>query len=732
MKYCLFLAVFFSGLSIASANQGSPAADDDIDFSLSNMTLTAGDEKNFQYSFSLTNSGTTEVQGYNMKLTFSANDILDAADDFVIIVPLADAAAQWIGPNQTLLKTEHYYAGSPAGYLPVGSWYIFAEINYDRIVPEANYSNNSTRSSNKITVNSYTIPFPKNPTVSGVTDNALTINAFFDGDLTSIYYRVQANGTIAPNKTTMFASARIYPWESGVAISGLGPAYAYDLYLMGEFPDGKVAVIYKIDVTTLGTIAPTLRLSQSLLTLSPLNKNNDSAPGSYTITGFHLTSNVVVSASGQMVVSKDNVTFSPQVTFLAAAFNGAAAQTVYVKYLTDASTGVKTTSISNASAGATSQAVTVSISVYDPVDGSFNDLTSLDETGWSAYSVLGYHTWSLVDLEESPPEQRVEGSDKAVQIDGALNGFTPNEDWLISPEINLSGFEYEPTIKFRSYSSGTGASLKLRYSANYSGTGDPRLATWFESDAEYPEVNSNKWETSSVVVPNKESKIYFAFVYTSTVSAGTKWTLDDWSIKDNLLSIPSTILSYVDVEVGTSSASQSLPVKIAGYGDITVTASAGFEVSLDNSTFSSSVVIPESEAEAGKTIYVRFTPTTQGQGLQGTLTFASTELSVVKNNLVGSSLFTTATSKALETTNFIYPNPTSGGIHIDTHAFYSQAGEMPVWIANGIGGTVANFSSDPASLEANLSETISNLKPGLYYITIQTDKTIYRNKLIRE
>jgi hypothetical protein len=732
MKYCLFLAVFFSGLSIASANQGSPAADDDIDFSLSNMTLTAGDEKNFQYSFSLTNSGTTEVQGYNMKLTFSANDILDAADDFVIIVPLADAAAQWIGPNQTLLKTEHYYAGSPAGYLPVGSWYIFAEINYDRIVPEANYSNNSTRSSNKITVNSYTIPFPKNPTVSGVTDNALTINAFFDGDLTSIYYRVQANGTIAPNKTTMFASARIYPWESGVAISGLGPAYAYDLYLMGEFPDGKVTVIYKIDVTTLGTITPTLRLSQSLLTLSPLNKNNDSAPGSYTITGFHLTSNVVVSASGQMVVSKDNVTFSPQVTFLAAAFNGAAAQTVYVKYLTDASTGVKTTSISNASAGATSQAVTVSISVYDPVDGSFNDLTSLDETGWSAYSVLGYHTWSLVDLEESPPEQRVEGSDKAVQIDGALNGFTPNEDWLISPEINLSGFEYEPTIKFRSYSSGTGASLKLRYSANYSGTGDPRLATWFESDAEYPEVNSNKWETSSVVVPNKESKIYFAFVYTSTVSAGTKWTLDDWSIKDNLLSIPSTILSYVDVEVGTSSASQSLPVKIAGYGDITVTASAGFEVSLDNSTFSSSVVIPESEAEAGKTIYVRFTPTTQGQGLQGTLTFASTELSVVKNNLVGSSLFTTATSKALETTNFIYPNPTSGGIHIDTHAFYSQAGEMPVWIANGIGGTVANFSSDPASLEANLSETISNLKPGLYYITIQTDKTIYRNKLIRE
>jgi hypothetical protein len=223
----------------------------------------------------------------------------------------------------------------------------------------------------------------------------------------------------------------------------------------------------------------------------------------------------------------------------------------------------------------------------------------------------------------------------------------------------------------------------LRYSANYSGADDPRLATWFDLDLEFPEVNSNEWQNSSVVVPNKESKIYFAFVYTSTISAATRWTLDDWSIKDNLLSIPSTVLSYADVEVGTSSASQSILVQIAGYGDITVTASTGFQVSLNNTSFSQSVVIPEIEAEAGKNIYVRFTPTTQSQGLQGTLTFTSTELSVVKNNLVGSSLFATATSKPMETRSFIYPNPTNGQIHIDTQAFYSQVGEVPVWIANG-------------------------------------------------
>lgn len=726
MKYFLFLALGFSSLLDASGQ------DEDIDFSLASLTLTAGDEKNFQYSFNLTNSGTSEVQGYNMMLTFSANDILDANDTFVIFVPLSDIAAQYIGPNQTLLKTEHYYATSPIGYLPVGSWYVFAQINYDGIVPETNYNNNTTRSVNKITVNNYSIPFPTAPTISDITDNSFHVSASFDGDLITIYYKVQANALPAPNKTTMFAATPIFPWESEITVSGLGPAFAYDVYLMGEFQDGKVTVIQKFDITTLGSAAPTLKLSDPQLTLNATRKTSDSAPGTYTITGFHLTSNVVVSGAGQIVVSKDNVTYSPQVSFPAAAFNSAISQTVYVKYLTDGSTGIKTANINNASAGATAQPLQVSVSVFDPQNGNFNDLTTLEETGWSSYSVLGYHTWSLIDLATSPPEQRTELTEKAIQIDGAINGFTPNEDWLISPEINLSGFQYDPTIKFRSFSSGSGAPLKLKYSANYTGSGDPRLATWFDADVEFPAVNSNEWKTSTTIVPNKESKIHFAFVYLSTVSSATRWTLDDWTIKDNLLSIPSTVLSYADVEVGTSSESQSLLVKIAGYGDITVTASTGFQVSLDNSTFSTSVVIPESQAAAGKTIYVRFTPTIAGQGLQGTLSFTSTDLSVVKDNLVGSSLFATATAKALETTNFIYPNPTTGPVRLDAHAFYSQSGNVPVSISNNMGSTVANFASSPASLEANLSDAITNLRPGLYYITIQTDKTIYRNKLVRE
>ena len=731
MKYFLFLTLGFSILLNASA-QTVPVADEEIDFSMTNLTLTAGDEKDFQYTFNLTNSGSSEVQGYAMKLTFSADDILDGGDTYVIIVPLSDGLAQWIGPNQTLLKTEHYYATSPLEYLPVGSWYIFAEINYDRIVLESNYDNNTTRSTNQITVNNYLIPFPTAPTVSDITEGSFHVSASFDGNLEIIYYVIQASGLPAPNYTAMAAGALIFPEEGEFTVSGLGPAFAYDVYFMGRLPNGYVTEIYKTNVTTSGSAAPTLILSESNLVLSSVSKNHDSSPATYTITGFHITSNVVVSGASQMVVSKDDVTYSPQVSFPPAGFTNAASQTVYVKYLTDGSTGIKTENISNTSDGATAQLLPVSVAVFDPVNSDFNNLTTLEETGWSVYNVIGDQAWSLVDLAESPPDQRTQVTEKAFQIDGAINGFIPNEDWLISPEINLSGFEYEPTIKFKSYSSGEGAALGLKYSADYSGSGDPRLATWFDADVEFPAVNSHEWKTSSTVLLNKEPKIFFAFVYTSTESSGTRWTIDDWSIKDNLLSIPSTILTYADVEIGTSSVAQSLFLQIAGYGDITVTASEGFQVSLDNTTFDTSVVIPEIDAEAGRTIYVRFTPTTAVQGLHGTLTFTSTDLSVVRECLVGSTLNATAISKALETSNFIYPNPTNGPVHIDAYAFYTAAGDVPVSIANSMGSTVANFASSAASLEANLSDAITNLRPGLYYVTIQTDKVIFRNKLVRE
>lgn len=728
--YLTFL-IFFHLSSGNAAGTVEKADDPNVDFSLSNLVLTAGDEKNFTYAFNLTNSGTSEIQGYSMKLTFSEDITLDGGDTFFLLIPLSNETAQWIGPNQTLFKNEHYYASGPSGYLPAGSWYIFAEINADNVVPETNYTNNSTLSTNNITVADYVIGFTSAPTVSEITETSFVVGAVFDPEMTRIYYSVQPNGSPVPTVDMMLGSDGLFPWESEATITGLGPAFAYDVYFLGEFFDQKVTSIFKVDVTTLGNSSPLLSLSHAELVLGPTNKDNESSPGIFSITGFHLTSNVIVSPPANFIVSGDNVTYSDELTIPASSLAQGNSQWVYVKYLPDGTPGLKIGDIIITSDGAPGKTVSVSISVFDPADGDFNGLSTLGETGWTSYSVKGYHTWTLVDLEETPPHQRVSGLDKAIQIDGSVNGFTENEDWLISPETDLSGYLYEPTIRFISYSSGPGNALNLKYSADYAGTGDPQLATWFDAPTEFPEVNSNEWKKTTLPLLNKEDKIYFAFVYKSSLTAGSRWTIDDWKITDNLLLIPSTILTYQDVEVGTVSTPQSVLVKIVGYGDVTVSVTNGFQISLDNTTFATTLVLGENEAADGKTIFVRFSPLTAVQGFQGTLTFTGEDLSVEKNTLVGSSLITTATSRPVEFTSFIYPNPTTGAVHVDMSAVYQQQ-DFPVSISNSIGATVINFQANGSSMDASLSEAISGLKPGMYYITIESDKTIYRNKIIRE
>lgn len=71
---------------------------------------------------------------------------------------------------------------------------------------------------------------------------------------------------------------------------------------------------------------------------------------------------------------------------------------------------------------------------------------------------------------------------------------------------------------------------------------------------------------------------------------------------------------------------------------LAITAPEGFEVSKNNSMFSSSVSYTPSEANATNLLYIRFRPLQVNKGYGGQLTFASTGLSVSKPDLSGTSL----------------------------------------------------------------------------------------------
>jgi hypothetical protein len=731
MKYLAIVLVALLPVCGFASNPVPAGGDTDVDFQLSNLSLTAGTEKSFQFSFNLTNNGSSATQGYALKLIFSTNQTLDAGDDFFLTFPLVNGASQAIGANQTVAKNVQYTATSPVGYLPAGNWYVFAEINHDRAVIETNYTNNTVWSLNQINVPNYGITFTTAPTVTNITAGSFALNVVFDPDMTRIYYRVLADASPAPDKAALLSGNGLFPWENQVTVSGLGPAFGYDVYVMGEFYDQKVTVIHKLDVLTGGTASPALVLSHTSLALASTAINTNSASEVYSLSGYHLTGNATVAANGNFRVSKDDIVYASQISFLATALNNGNSQWVYVKYVADENAGVKAGTVANSSSGAATKNLPVSVSVFDPASGNFDGLTSLGETGWSAYSITGYHVWSLVDLEISSPSKRTEGENKAIQIDGSLNGFTVNEDWLISPEMDLSGFSFEPTLHVSAFSSGGGPTLKLKYSANYSGTGNPTMATWFDAPMDFPAVNSNAWKNSTATIPNKESKIFFAFVYTSTGSAGSRWTLDNWRISDNLLNIPSQTLAYTNVQVGTSSPSKPLQVQISGYGDVTVAVTAPFEISTNNTNFSSSVVLPESGVAAGMTMYIRFNPATEVNNLVGTITFTGLDLLVEKNTLVGTSMLVTAVSEVLNSSGLIYPNPTDGAVHIDIALLDNQGVEFSVMITNSIGSTVASTNAPVTALEDVLSGFMSGLQPGLYYVTLAGDAAIYRNKVVK-
>ena len=79
--------------------------------------------------------------------------------------------------------------------------------------------------------------------------------------------------------------------------------------------------------------------------------------------------------------------------------------------------------------------------------------------------------------------------------------------------------------------------MQLKVSrTDYTGTGDPRLATWTDLNGKFPAQVSDVWKLSSNINLSayKVPGVFFAFVYFSTTEDGARWTLDDITVINSL------------------------------------------------------------------------------------------------------------------------------------------------------------------------------------------------------
>jgi hypothetical protein len=106
-----------------------------------------------------------------------------------------------------------------------------------------------------------------------------------------------------------------------------------------------------------------------------------------------------------------------------------------------------------------------------------------------------------------------------------------NEDWLISPSFNLDGYSDETLIFESATKYGTPTNtLKLFWSKNYSGTGNPNDATWTEITGFSLSTGNFTWVSSGPVNLSDEniyngSKVYFAFKFESAASTSPTWEI---------------------------------------------------------------------------------------------------------------------------------------------------------------------------------------------------------------
>ncbi len=384
----------------------------------------------------------------------------------------------------------------------------------------------------------------------------------------------------------------------------------------------------------------TISINTTALNFTATNTGSNTVR-SYTILGqTNLDQPIVVTATGPFTVSTDNINFYSTLNIVPA---DATNKVVYVKFAPVAA-GVFSGQVTNTSTGASTKTVLLSAEAIDPAALSFNfntcTVSSIPGSGFLSINTVGSQQWGC--------SQYGRNSTNGVSVNGYVSGAQNNVAWLISPKLNLSGIAFIPALSFYSRGEYTGPKLKLLVSTDYDGSSSPSTATWTEiTSANFPTPPGSAttdWTLSEDIDLSAYkglSNVYIAFQYTSSpTDNAARWSIDDVTITDQstLLSVSPVQLSFGEVSTGNHSAGQAVTVKSDGGTNITVTPPTGYELSSDNSSFSTNpLVIPAATAGAGTTIYVRFSPVAKALKVEGTLNFSAPGLNKNNVTLTGSS-----------------------------------------------------------------------------------------------
>ncbi|MBB2144425.1 T9SS type B sorting domain-containing protein [Pedobacter sp. LMG 31464] len=387
------------------------------------------------------------------------------------------------------------------------------------------------------------------------------------------------------------------------------------------------------------TSVPYLTITPTSLAFSNQAVGTTSTAKTYVLNGGNLNNPTTVSVSTPFTISKNNLVYSNSLSFSTAEI--AANPTVYVNF-TPTVAGNAAGSISNASIGATTINIALTGSGVDLNQAAFNfeNCTIVGSPalsdGFYQYSVAGPQTWDCATTfghDGTDPAGKA-SIGNALQINGFSSDNILNEDWLISPALNLSAMNYA-VLSFWTRSAFAGDKLQLKVSTNYTGSGNPALATWTAIDGKFPETASDTWTKSDFIDLSayKATPVYIAFVYNSTTSSASRWMVDDFAVTNSatapLVDITASpgSLNFDFQAAGTTSTEKAFGFSAGNLtNDVTLTAPANFTISkTSGGTFGASLTYTKATINnTSQMVYAKFSPTTANSTYAGNVTITTT------------------------------------------------------------------------------------------------------------
>lgn len=320
---------------------------------------------------------------------------------------------------------------------------------------------------------------------------------------------------------------------------------------------------------------------------------------------------------------------------------GSTAATIAINVVDDIISEPAETIIATITNASNSFSVTTGSATISLLDNESTGLYSFDfasctgalSDGFTEQSVTGAQVWGCTTFGRSG---------NAVQMNGFATTSQENEDWLISPAINLVTANI-PLLSFYSRSAFGGAPLKLYITTNF--TGNVTTTTWTELNGVFPASGSDVWTLSENINLSgfKQANVRFAFKYTSTTSAASRWTIDDINIINSTVAPPPSLtlnnglLDFKQLAAGDISIGKSFTFTGNNFtSPLTVTAPDRFLLSKNNLTYSKTLTYSVSELAAGqKTVYVGFNPAAANTVYSGLLSFTATGINIQRIFLKG-------------------------------------------------------------------------------------------------